>query len=45
MIMKRILPFLITFLLMACCQSSIKEGTDSFLEIKVNITPDEKEIG
>lgn len=42
--MKHILPFLITLLLMAGCQSSNKERKSSFPEIRVNQTPDEKEI-
>ena len=42
--MKHLLPFLITLLLMAGCQTSNKERESSFPEIRVNQTPDEKEI-
>ncbi len=42
--MKHILPFLTTLLLMAGCNTSPQKGTGCLPKIKVNQTPDEKEI-
>lgn len=42
--MKHILPFLTTLLLMAGCDTSPQKGTACLPKIKVNQTPDEKEI-